>query len=51
MYNEMMEDELYEKYVCVTHDTTLPCPFGEHHIVSNWPSDVATVLGKLKNDS
>jgi hypothetical protein len=46
----MDDEEFYEKYVCVSHHQVLPCPFGEHHLVSNWPSDIAIVLNKLKGD-
>jgi hypothetical protein len=38
-----------ESYVCVSHMMTVPCPIGENHLVSNWPSDVAKVLDTIKN--
>lgn len=31
-------------YICITHKKFLPCEEGEHHLVSNWPSDVEKIL-------
>ena len=31
-------------YVCITHQTILPCEIGDHHLVSNWISDVQKIL-------
>lgn len=38
-----MDDES-DIYVCITHRCIIPCPDGEHHLVSNWPSDVRKIL-------
>lgn len=42
------------KYVCISHMQLIPCHLGEHHLISNWPTDVAKVLSRikeLKNDT
>jgi len=31
-------------YVCITHQMILPCETGDHHLVSNWVSDVQKIL-------
>lgn len=44
-----MHYEEYEEageFVWISHGQFLPCDAGEHHLVSNWPIDVAKVLGK-----
>jgi hypothetical protein len=46
----MYDEEFYREYVCVSHTQPLPCPFGEHHIVSNWPSDVTKVIINIEKD-
>jgi hypothetical protein len=47
MVDDIFEDD--ENYVCVSHMMTIPCPMGDHHLVSNWPSDVAKVLDTMNN--
>ena len=47
-----MVDDLFDEeaeYVCISHMTMAPCHEGEHHLVSNWPGDVARVLDKISN--
>lgn len=39
------------EYVCVSHSFIVPCPIGDHHLVSNWPSDVAKVLDKISSNN
>jgi hypothetical protein len=48
MVEDIFEDD--EKYVCVSHMMTIPCPLGDHHLVSNWPSDVVRVLDTMNNN-
>jgi len=31
-------------YVCITHRQEVPCDEGEHHLVSNWPTDVDKIM-------
>jgi len=45
---EIFEDD--HRYVCVSHVSLIPCPFGDHHTVSNWPPDVERVLSAIKNN-
>jgi hypothetical protein len=45
MVVDIFEDDA--NYVCVSHMMTIPCPMGDHHLVSNWPSDVAKVLDTM----
>jgi len=47
VYKEFDEDD---RYVCVSHMSIVPCHIGEHHIVSNWPTDVERVLNATKNN-
>ena len=35
-----------EEYVCISHMQPIPCDLGDHHLVSNWPTDVARVLSR-----
>lgn len=37
-----------EQYVCISHMNIVPCSSGEHHLVSNWPVDVARVLDRIQ---
>lgn len=37
-----------DKYVCISHAKDMPCDVGEYHLVSNWPTDVARVLDRIK---
>lgn len=39
---DIFEDD--SQYVCISHNFIVPCPMGDNHLVSNWPSDVAKVL-------
>lgn len=36
------------QYVCISHMQIIPCDFGDHHLVSNWPTDVARVLDRIQ---
>ena len=45
MVDNIFDDD--SEYVCVSHMMTIPCPIGDHHLVSNWPVDVAKVLDVL----
>jgi len=38
----MSEDS--DIYVCITHQCVTPCEMGEHHLISNWISDVDKIL-------
>ena len=40
--NDVYEDS--EIYVCITHRELMPCEKGDHHLVSNWISDVQKIL-------
>lgn len=31
------------EYVCITHQTFIPCEKGEHHLISNWKTDVEKI--------
>lgn len=48
MVNDIFEDD--RDYVCVSHMMTIPCPIGDHHLVSNWPVDVAKVLDTMQKN-
>lgn len=48
MVEDIFKDD--ENYVCVSHMTKVPCSLGYHHLVSNWPSDVAKVLDTINNN-
>jgi len=40
-------DDIFEDsdiYVCITHKQLMPCTDGDHHLVSNWVSDVQKIL-------
>ena len=37
-----------EIYVCITHHTITPCDKGEHHLISNWKSDVKKILSLIE---
>jgi hypothetical protein len=39
-----------ESYVCISHNSPIPCSSGDKHLVSNWPSDVAKVLDNIKSN-
>lgn len=41
-YNNNFEES--NTYVCITHQKILPCEIGDHHLVSNWISDVQKIL-------
>lgn len=43
----IFEDD--SEYVCVSHNMLIPCPMGDNHLVSNWPTDVAKVLDTIAN--
>ena len=42
-----MEDDL-ETYVCITHQCLVPCEEGQHHLISNWYTDVNKILELMK---
>ena len=31
-------------YVCITHQCVVPCTVGEHHLISNWKTDVEKIM-------
>jgi hypothetical protein len=44
--NDIFEDS--ETYVCITHQVLLPCNKGQHHLVSNWITDVTKILNVME---
>lgn len=38
-------------YVCITHGTVAPCEEGEHHLISNWASDVRKIIKNMENNN
>jgi hypothetical protein len=44
--NDIFEDS--ETYVCITHQALLPCNEGQHHLVSNWITDVTKILNVME---
>jgi hypothetical protein len=42
-----MEEES-DIYVCITHQTIVPCDQGEHHLISNWLVDVQKILETME---
>lgn len=36
------------EYVCITHQTFLPCDQGEHHLISNWIADVYRIRKSME---
>lgn len=37
-------------YVCITHQTVVPCDKGEFHLISNWRSDVEKILKMMEKN-
>jgi hypothetical protein len=40
-------DDIYDDesiYVCITHQKITPCEEGEHHLISNWATDVKKIM-------
>jgi hypothetical protein len=38
-------------YVCITHHTITPCEEGDHHLISNWATDVKKILKIIEKNS
>lgn len=38
-------------YVCITHGTIIPCDEGDHHLISNWASDVGKILKDMEKNN
>lgn len=36
------------EYVCITHQCFLPCEEGEHHLISNWVTDVYRIRKSME---
>ena len=46
MVNNIFDED--GEYVCISHIQAIPCELGDHHLVSNWPTDVARVLDRMQ---
>lgn len=46
MVNSILDGD--EEYVCISHMQKIPCSLGDHHLISNWPTDVAKVLDRIQ---
>jgi len=36
-------------YVCITHQSFIPCDKGDHHLISNWKTDVNKIRQILES--
>ena len=45
---DINDDE--DVYVCITHQSFIPCEKGEQHLISNWKTDVDKIKKIMKEN-